>query len=506
MNSQPLTSLSEFDHNIQSIHELTALLSSIGADIAFLKVLPKNANDKNQIYIASDFGVIFDLFDLTLSERGESSSETKGRSVPGKRIPEAIFNDFVWLKRDQSELKARRVKAIIYTQYPEARLSGLQAIDGSMPPSLSVSFTKLHPHVKRLLVLARLPRGKCVGIVCINLTQDFESEIKKLPGFERAPACKRLVVEQNRSADLEARLAMIVGQQLRGCRLDAFGHTLPFSGTQVCGYTLEHALGIVPNSNKDGDLFGIELKTHTKPKVTLFTPEPDGGIYAKDFSRFMKNYGYKDANGDYRVTGQHRANEICSKSGLTLKVREYRQDSNGEFGMHPYNPATPLTPKLDSVDVALIDHEGEVAASWSLERLMNCWGAKHNEVVYLNASKMTNPDVSEYAQGYEHLVIFGEKVMWCRDTTAEKLVNAINEGVIYLDPAPKLHATDPAKNKRRAQWRVNDINKAAYSLYEHVEFRQIITSGNMLEFHGQYELKSSPSPQSVLFPDDALEI
>lgn len=500
MTIQPTALPSEFEHCFNSVPELATLLASIGADVAFLKVLPKNANDKNQIYIASDFGVIFDLFDVTLSERGESTSETKGRSVPGKRIPEAVFNDFAWLRRDRSEIKARRVKAIIYTQYPEARLSGLQAIDGSMPPSLSVSFTKLNPEAKRLLVLARLPRGKCVGFVCVEMSTGFEAEIKALPGFERAPACKRLVLEQNRSSKLEARLAAVVGKKLRGCRLDAFGQTLPFSGTQVCGYTLEHALGIVPNSNKDGDLFGIELKTHTKPKVTLFTPEPDGGIYAKNFTKFMKTYGYLDSDGDYRLTGLHRANEVCSKSGLTLRVRETRADSEGKLRAFPYNPDTPLTPKLDSIDVALIDGDGEVAASWSLERLMNCWGAKHNEVVYLTASKENNPDPTEHDQGYEHIITYGNKVMWCRDTTAEKLLWAINTGVIYLDPAPKLHGSDPAKNKRRAQWRVNDITKAATVLYEHVEFRQIAVTGNVLEFQGQPGLQKLPQPQGLLFP------
>lgn len=490
----------EFEHRPNSVSELVTLLTRIGADVAFLKVLPKNANDKNQIYIASDFGVIFDLFDVTLSERGESTSETKDRSLPGKRIPEAVFNNFAWLRRDCSEVKARRVKAIIYTQYPEARLSGLQAIDGSMPPSLSVNYTKLNPDAKRLLVLARLPLGKCVGFVCIDMTPSFETEIKGLPGFERAPACKRLTIEQNRSEKLEACLATVVGKPLRGCRLDAFGQTLPFSGTQVCGYTLEHALGIVPNSNKDGDLFGIELKTHTKPKVTLFTPEPDGGIYAKDFATFMKSYGYQDADGDYRVTGLHRANEVCSKSGLTLQVRECRVDSDGAVRAHLYNPDTPLTPKLDSIDVALIGSDGEVAASWSLERLMNCWGAKHNEVVYLTASKSENPNSSEYTQGYEHLITYGSTVMWCRDTTAEKLLKAIHTGVIYLDPAPKLHATDPAKNKRRAQWRVNDITKAAAVLYERVEFRQIAASENMIESQKQLDLKKFIEQQGVLFP------
>ncbi|WP_332855487.1 MvaI/BcnI family restriction endonuclease [Duganella sp. S19_KUP01_CR8] len=500
--SSPSTGLpSEFEHHIHSVLELKTLLSSIGADLALLKVLPKNANDKNQIYIASDFGVIFDLFRLTLSERGESTSLTKDHSLPGKRISEAVFDDFAWLRRDGAEVKARRLKAIIYTQYPEARLSGLQTIEGTIPASLSVNFTKSNPDAKRLLVLARLPRGKCIGFVCLDMSADFEVQLKALPGFERAPACKRLSVEQNRSDELERRLASIVDQPIRGCRLDAFGQTLPFSGTQVCGYTLEHALGIVPNSNKDGDLFGIELKTHTNPKVTLFTPEPDGGAYTQDFAAFMTTYGYKDTDGDYRLTGLHRADAVCSKSGLTLRVREKRLDADGVVRSYPYNPDTPLTPKLDSVDVALIGPAGEVAASWSLERLMNCWGAKHNEVVYIPAIKDKNPNTVEHDQGFEHLITFGAKVMWCRDTTAENLLKAIKAGVIYLDPAPKLHASDPAKNKRRAQWRVNDITKAAEVLYARVEFRQITPNGAVIKSAVRPPLANSALPQGLLFPN-----
>lgn len=461
-----------YEHQIATIAELRAMLQRHEADVALIKVLPKNANDKNQIYIASDFGVLFDLFDLTILERGPSSSTTKDRSAPGRRIPEAVFSDFAWLRSDRSLAPAKRVKAIIYTQYPEARLSGLQATDGTMPVTLSVAYTKANPDSKRALVLARLPLGKCLGLVCVNLSPSFEAELAALPGFSRAPACKRLALETSARVQLEARLGEVLGKPLRGCRLDAYGNTLPFSGTQVCGYTLEHSLGIVPNSNKDGDLFGIELKTHTQLKITLFTPEPDGGLYAENFAVFMKKYGYLDADGDYRLTGIHRANERCSKSGLTLRIREAKE-VEGTVRFANYDPSTPLTPKLDSIDVALMAESGEVAASWSLERLMNCWGAKHNEVVYIPATKEKNPLKEEVAQGFEHLVTFGRSVIWCRDTTAERLLNAINDGVIFLDPAPKLHSTDVAKNKRRAQWRVNDITKAARTLYSSVEVRRI---------------------------------
>jgi len=463
---------SEYEHAYSSVAELSACLLSAGADLAILKLLPKNANDKNQIYLASDFGVLYDLFDLTLAERGASASETKSRSDPGSGIPEAVFNNFSWMRRDGSLVPARRLKAIIYPQYPEARLSGLQSVENTMPQSLSVAYTKLNPEAKRLLVLARLPRGKCIGIVCINLNAAFEAELASLPGFERARACKRLAIAQGNSCRLEARLATVLGRAIPGCRLDAYGRTLPFTGTQVCGYTLEHELGIIPNSASDGDLYGIELKTHTQIKVTLFTPEPDGGYYAEDFAGFMSKYGYRDSDGDLRLTGIHRAGIMCSKSGLTLQVREFRTEG-AERHAFIYDHSTPLTAKIDAVDVALIGPDGEVAASWSLERLMNCWGAKHNEVVYISASKEENLDRAQFDAGFEHIVRFENTVMWCRNTTAERLLKAISDGVIFLDPAPKLHATDPAKNKRRAQWRVNDITKAATVLYSVVQFRTV---------------------------------
>lgn len=462
---------SDFEHVVNSLSEITAQLMTLGLDTALLKILPKNANDKNQIYIASDFGVLYDLFAMTLSERGESTS-TKDVASTGRRIPEAAFDDFAWIKRDGSLTPAKRVKAIIYPQYPEARLSGLQTIENSIPQSLSVEFAKTASDRKRLLVLGRTPKGACRAMVCIDISDELVHEIAALPSFERSKVCKRLSVDLGGTRKLEQLLSSVVGKSLRGCRLDASGHTLPFAGTQVCGYTLEHALDIIPNASKNGDLFGIELKTHTQLKVTLFTPEPDLGLYAKDFSGFMIKYGYLDNDGNYRVTGIHKANVRSARSGLTLRLREYRLKDNHWISA-PYDPSTSLTSKMDSVEVILEDDDGVVAAGWSLERLMNCWGAKHNETVYVPASKESNPNPIEVADGYEYLITFSPRVMWCHHTSTEQMLKAIHDGVIFLDPAPKLNTSDPSKSKRRAQWRVNDIKKAAPVLYSRVEFRDL---------------------------------
>src|SRR5690606_14268762 len=122
-------------------------------------------------------------------------------------------------------------------------------------------------------------------------------------------ACKviRLAIAETGSEKLKYLLAeRIAGKNVKGCRLDIKGETLPFTGTQVHGYTLEHELGIPPNASKSGDIFGIELKCFTSKKLTLFTPEPDGGLYFDDFTGFMRRYGYaKEAV--YRFTGLHRA-------------------------------------------------------------------------------------------------------------------------------------------------------------------------------------------------------
>ncbi len=91
----------------------------------------------------------------------------------------------------------------------------------------------------------------------------------------------------------------------------------------------------------------------------------------------------------------------------------------------------------------------------------------------LSASKTKNLDPSEIKQGFEYVVTFAPKVIWCRDTSAEQLLQAIESGVIYLDPAPKLVPGDPSKNKRRAQWRVNDLTNAISVLYDRIETRNL---------------------------------
>lgn len=464
----------EFEHSFENVSDIKNVLSNIGATMAVLKMLPKNANDKNQVYIASDLNILHPTFALTFQERGQSESTTKRQSDSNKMIPEAVFDSFHWLTNDNKQVKAKGVKAILYAQYPEARLSAFQTIENTMPRSMSIEYTKQEDVPKRLLVLAQLPGGAAVGIMVIAPSDSLVDEVNNLLSFNGSRICKKLIIEQDGSTKLAKILKDIVGKTFDGCRYDKHGNTIPFRGTQVCGYTLEHACEIIPNSDKNGDIFGIELKTHTQKKVTLFTPEPDFGDYKDDYRTFMKTNGYQDKDGNWRLTGVHKANILSKKSGLTLKVRakKYVKELK-EWIETDYDPETCSTAKMDYMEVVLLNSENHVTAGWSYERLMNCWGAKHNEVVYIPASKQENSNEEKHKEGYEFEVTFGETIMWCKNTTADQLFKAIHEGTIFLDPAPKLHATDPSQNKRRSQWRVNDIAKAANTLYAEVLFREL---------------------------------
>ena len=445
-----------FEHAFVSLVDLEALLARHGVSEAVIKPLTRNHNDKNQIYSGADFRPLYPMFDVTFLMRGASASAQKGGQNQGQQIPEAVFTSFHWIDDTDREVRARGLRMIIYSQYPETRLSGFRTVENTMPEAMSVEFTKAHPEAVRYLVLGRRGTGEAVAVMVVDPAAAFIDAVTALPGAAGSRVWKHLRLRSTSPERLMALLAGAAGSVVPGRRLDAKGNTLPFNGTQVCGYTLEHALGIIPNSGKDGDFEGIELKTHTQKKVTLFTPEPDMGVYAADFASFMTRYGYEDGDGNYRVTGVHRVGKRCEKSRLTLQVMNHDR-------------GTSLAASVDrDVHLALLDDDGNLAAGWSLERILNNWTSKHNETVYVSATKTACDDPELLAAGHRHMIGFANSVLWCRLTSAEQLFEALYNGTLFLDPAPKYCPGQPKLNKRRSQWRVNDIAEAAQDLYSDV--------------------------------------
>lgn len=445
-----------FEHTPSNLREIETLLSGHGVTEALIKPLSRNHNDKNQVYSGRDFAPLYPMFDLEFSLRGASSSGKKGGKTKGRSIPEALFRNFCWVETGGREVRARDVKMIIYAQYPETRLSGFSTIENTMPAAMSVDFAKLHPDMPRYLVLGRRGSGEAVAIMIADPSSQFMTEVAALPAATGSRVWKYLGLRATAPQRLVSMLANAAGKLLPGRRLDSAGNTLPFNGTQVCGYTLEHELGIVPNSDKNGDFEGIELKTHTQSKVTLFTPEPDMGLYASNFPEFMTSCGYQDAEDHYRLTGIHRVGVRCDKSGLTLKIVNHDRSAS-------------LAASADNdVHLGLFDDQDRLTAGWSLERMLNCWNSKHNEAVYIPAAKMACADPALLESGYRYMIEFSDDVMWCRQTSAEQLFEALYNGTLFLDPAPKYCPGNPKLNKRRSQWRVNDIRAAARDLYSDV--------------------------------------
>lgn len=467
----------QFDHfNIPNLESVRKLLQAHDCNIALIKALPKNANDKNQIYIHSDASLLNSIFALSFNDREASTSQKKRAPSPGKCIPEAIFESFSWLDNQGKTTKTKTCKAIIYAQYPEARLSGFSTVNGEMPRSLSVEYTKNEVLLPRYLIIGATKTGEAIAMIAIAPDNEFIRQFNALDNYFGSSVCKAIVIEQESGTKKLQKILQehVANKILLGCRFNKDGETIPFTGTQVHGYTLEHACGIKPNADKNGDIFGIELKCFTRKKLTLFTPEPDGGLYKENFNLFMTTYGY-EKDGAYRLTGLHRAYHENAKTRLTLKITclhatKTTDKTTGkktlQYELGYYNPEHPITKQMTDMAVILEDRVGKIAASWSLERLLNCWGAKHNEVVYVPAEKVPNDDQTTSKDGYKWKVKFTDNVLWCSRTNADKLFQAIHHGTIYLDPAPKYCPDKPKENKRRSQWRINDIYKSANDLYE----------------------------------------
>jgi hypothetical protein len=467
---ETMNNFNELDFlGVDSLETIKIQLKKHGCTLALIKRLARNNNDKNQVYIHHDTSVLNSVFDLTFAEKEISFSVTKRSSKPGKPIARAIFNEFYWLSTQGVIEKARECKAITYHQYPETRLSGFQTENGNMPRSMSVEYTKSDDLKPRYLVLGATPTGRAIAVIVVDPAEQFVMEYSDLPKFHGSNICKYLEISHSFSGTEALRNLLakkIANQSLKGCRFEKDGATIPFTGTQVHGYTLEHACGILPNSNHDGDIYGIELKCFTKAKLSLITTEADGGLYRENFSVFMKNYGYLNGE-DYRFTGLHRAYVTNAKTNLTLKIICFpAKKGQTEPLQQLYDPNTAFAKQMNGMQVILEHSNGDIAAAWSIEHLMNRWGAKHNEVVYVPAKVVTNNITEEVAAGYCKRVVFKNEVLWCFRSTVENLIKAIHDGIIYLDPAPKYNEHDPKKTKRRTQWRLNNIYQAATTLYE----------------------------------------
>ena len=239
------------------------------------------------------------------------------------------------------------------------------------------------------------------------------------------------------------------------------GVAAPYNARNGGGYTLEAELGISPNGYAEPDYLGWEVKQYgvrdfvkylAKSPVTLMTPEPTGGLYRDDgVEAFLRRYGYPDKSGK-----EGRINF----GGVYASGRDFHADTGLKLVLEGFDPDKGKITDVDG-QIALIDREDVVAASWGFKGVIGHWNRKHAKAVYV-PSQMRGPP-PEYS--------YGARVELCEGSDVLLLLQALASGAVYYDPGIKMERADTPSpmTKRRSQFRVKHTSLSGLYQTNHSE-------------------------------------
>ena len=433
----------------KDIDSLLRRFAALGATHAFCKPLAENDNRKQQIYLGThpDALQVFPIREVHTCARGRES------------IYKASL-DFFWITESATE-RAPEAKIIFYPQYPEVRLSGFLKGCRSAPNELLRPIPKNQRRFNngpdgRILVFGITPEGHTLVFLASGesplageIRQRLDNnELRQRSVFFDLPFAH----VDSRTALLE-KLAAIRDQGWHASiRLDRNGEILRYAAKNGGGYTLEALLGIVPNGRAEPDYLGWEIKAHSKPRITLMTPEPKGGVYGDlGAQAFVRRYGAPAREPDtLYFTGLHRAGSRNGKTGLTLVVRGFDVlrrsilDVNGA--------------------VELLTDSGECAAAWHFADLMVSWNRKHAQAAYISYE---SKNILSLAYRYLSPVLLGE------GTDFNRYLAALADGFVVFAPGSKVTnvSTPHAKVKARSQFRTTTAHlKELYDKFGATEF------------------------------------
>lgn len=434
---------------VESLTELTSILSSFKVSRIYAKVLSSNDNSKNQVYLGGGFSSL----NLLPHDDIKTDSSKLAGSVRD-RAKAAV--KFYWLGSGQLH-RAPNVQLILYPKYPEVRMSGFLSGCSGAPSELMRQRLE-----GRVLFLGVTPGGEILGYVSApdsSLTIDFFShDLREVGVFFEVPI--QLVPEKDSKQQLLEKIRQVADfGWVPSQRLSSGGVAIPYRAQNGGGYTLEALLGVTPNGYAGPDFLDWEIKQYAvnnfekntaKQPVTIFTPEPTAGFYASSgVEHFIRKYGYPDRKG---------------RAGRLNFGGVYKNSADP----HPY---TQLALNIDGYDdvnhkitdmdgqVALVDRVGEVAAAWPFSKLISHWKNKHSRAAYIPSMKKEDP--REYK--------FGSRVGLYEGADFINFLKLLSSGGIYLDPGMKLETTinGDTKIKRRSQFRIN--HQLLQGLYERSE-------------------------------------
>ena len=447
-----------------SLDTITRVMQDLGVTNIYVKKLAPNDNSKNQPYLG---GHLTDLPFIPTGEIVASTSDSKKTSDPKSKIKYQTSLNLSWVDADGKTYKAPHSKLIYYPQYPEVRLSGF--LRGSKVNASKWMAPKKQGRSEGRWLILGVTKAETIYAYLVtpecNLSKELAStdyiEVSKLlwqlDVLHTAPKVSTRDALIHKLLEIH-QLGWIPSQKLSSAMV-LESYKAPNGG----GYTLEAMLGISPNGIAEPDYLGWEVKqfgvtrfpkTGSKP-TTLMTPEPNGGYYTTAGAmEFVKTYGYADKNGKpdrMNFGGKHLVGKCHSLTELTMHLVGFDAETSS------------ITDASGAI--ALLDHSGNVAASWSFAKFMDHWKRKHAQAVYIPCMRRTQSGVHEYQYGKDIELGVG--------TNFEMILSAMSLGTVYYDPGIKLENIfgEKPKIKRRSQFRVN--HRHLDTLYKVYEFEDI---------------------------------
>lgn len=432
-----------FDPDVKT---LVRMMLAAGAKRLLLKRLAENDNTKNQPYLGRDFDVLNYI----------PNDGPKAEFRPGaKRQNFKAAVKWTWLQEDGSLVRAPGAQLILYPDYPEVRLSGF--IRGTKGYWNSV-FDGRRPG--RVLVIGLSPDGTVIAYASepgsrLARSLDREGTYPQFGVFEELPAGE--TAASTRLIVLDALRRIRALGWINSKRLVAQNQLRPCEAQNCGGFTLEAELGVINNGRAEPDFHGWEIKQHNVPRfdrppnvaVTLLTPEPRAGYYAKHgVERFIRKYGYADRRGrEDRLNfgGIYIAGRRVASTGLMLEV-------------HGWDPKKKKITDVNG-QIALLDSRQNVAAAWPFDALLAHWRKKHDRACFVMSMCRLEP-----RRQYQ----YGPEVTLAEGPNPLAFIAAMAEGRVYLDPAAKIEsASTKPRVKARSQFRTKAT--VIPTLYRQVE-------------------------------------
>ncbi|WP_137904956.1 MvaI/BcnI family restriction endonuclease [Chryseobacterium sp. 2VB] len=415
-----------------NLQNLKKLFIDNGCQKLYVKKLSPNDNSKNQVYLGGSFEIlnIFPLSEIKTEEAGDWNMERFKASI-----------NFSWIGDDGNIYPAPNSQLILYPKYPEVRFSGFLKKCENPPSELMTQRL-----ADRLLFLSISDKGKILGYVT-SPTSELATEFNALQpdneiGIFKVINLPRIVNNKARLLDELYRIHQL--NWIISKRLDRSGNILPCTSSNCGGYTLEAELGITPNGYSEPDFLGWEVKQFgvsnferiNSSVITLMTPEPTDGIYkTQGTEEFLIKYGYADRTGrEDRINfgGIHKTGLRHTSTNLEMQLIGFDVES-GKI-------------RNSNGRIALVDIDGNEAASWSFSSMLLHWNRKHNQACYV-------PSLSEKIN--ERKYKYGNKIILGTGTDFQLFLQQMAVGNIYYDPGIKMEnvSTRP-KIKKRSQFRI----------------------------------------------------